>query len=114
MRTTRFRLQPQGREKRSDAEGWVRTRVCLASEDRWREVNHRESIMRSEAKEAVEGASKDSDWESRSGRVGAFGFPALLQPLPLADSGLEMRRHGGDLLAAGDHGAAHLVAVGVH
>ena len=90
---------------------------CLACEDRRTEVHQSDSIKRSQAQEAVEARRKDSDElraESRSRRGGAFGLPALLQPLPLADSGLEMRRHGGDLLAAGDHGAAHLVAVGIH
>ncbi len=38
--------------------------------------------------------------------------PAVsFKPSALSDASLEMRRHGGDILARSDEGAAHLVAV---
>jgi hypothetical protein len=36
-----------------------------------------------------------------------------LEPLSLASAGLKVRRNGRDVLTAGDHGAAHFVAVGI-
>jgi hypothetical protein len=36
-----------------------------------------------------------------------------LEPLSLASAGLKVRCNGRDVLTAGDHGAAHFVAVGI-
>lgn len=45
---------------------------------------------------------------------GALGSSASFNPLPLADTSLEVWSDGGNLLACGHHGTSHLVTVRIH